>query len=100
MAEYVFSNATAVILACAKVAKYSAAGTGHKSVGLEPAAGNTCTVEVTLADNPNDAGAVWYGWDTGPVTVNTMDILYAAVSGLRARRTAGSADGNKLIIYP
>ena len=100
MAEYIFSNATAVITSCAKLAKHAAGATGHKAVGLEPAAGNTCVVEVTLADDPNDAGAVWYAWDSGPVTAATMDVLYAGVSGIRARRTVGSADGNKFILYP
>ena len=97
MAEYTFSDTTGAIDLRAK-ATFRAMP--HRSIGVEPAASNTVTVEITLADDPTSGSAVWYAWDTGPVTVATMDVLYAACTGIRARRTAGVAAGNKLIIFP
>jgi len=68
------------------------------SAGLYPSTGNTCVVEITLADDPNNVDAVWHEWSLGQVTSATMDVFFAVATGIRARRTAGSANNNKLIV--
>lgn len=73
---------------------------GHMVVGLYPATSNTCVVEVTLEPDPTDGAAVWHAWDLGAVTSASISGLWAFPTGIRARRTVGSAGGNRLIVQP
>ena len=92
--QYAFSNQTAVIRFATDTL------TQQRAIGLYPGTSNTCVVEITLFDSPDDAGAVWHAWPSGEVTTDTYDVFYAVCTAMRARRTAGTSDGNVLIIHP
>lgn len=98
MATHTFSNATGTIILTNQEIGFGQVAA--RTVGLYPGTSNTCVVEITIEDNPADGGAVWHAWDSGEVTANTLDVLYANCTGIRARRTVGSAGGNRLIIVP
>lgn len=98
MATYTFSDVSTVVDLRNQEIGFGLVAA--RTVGVYPATSNTVLVELTIEDDPNDVAAVWHAWDSGAVTVDTLDVLYANCTGIRARRTVGAASGNRLIVYP
>lgn len=61
------------------------------SIGLRPN-GTTAGVEITLSDEADiDAGtAIWFLWDPGQVTANTLRGAVGPVTGVRINQSVGA----------